>query len=291
MPAETGRTALVVPVPAAEPLVSGWRMQHDPSAAVGMPAHVTALFPFLHCADLSDAVLDTILELCAELSVLNVIFRRTGRFPGVLYLDPEPADGLRELTAAIGSSGRKHRRTAGPSRTSFRTSLWPAGSPKACWLRSKWKFSAGCLSRRGSKRRGCTCTTVCDGARALVCRSETADPSLGPSHAPSPIARWAWGLPRCWPDDAFRPNAPDCTGRVEQRLEARYACRMRSDRCVGGFKLVEVTEPGILASLERIDAMSDAEIRELARDEPQVIVDAAEGIIADRHRGRAPHTS
>jgi hypothetical protein len=62
---------------------------------------------------------------------------------------------------------------------------------------------------------------------------------------------------------------------------------MRSDRGVGGFKLIEVTEPGILASLERIDAMSDVEIRELARGEPQIIVDAAEGIIADRHRGRA----
>ena len=62
---------------------------------------------------------------------------------------------------------------------------------------------------------------------------------------------------------------------------------MRSDHGLGGFKLIEVTEPGILASLERIDAMSDEEIRELARDEPQVIVDAAEGIIADRHRGRS----
>jgi hypothetical protein len=29
------------------------------------------------------------------------VVRRTARFPGVLYLDPEPADGLRQLTLAI----------------------------------------------------------------------------------------------------------------------------------------------------------------------------------------------
>jgi hypothetical protein len=71
------------------------------------------------------------------------------------------------------------------------------------------------------------------------------------------------------------------------RRDAGYACRVRSDRAPSGFKLVEVTEPGILASLARIDAMSDEEIRELASGEPPIIVDAAEGIIADRHKGRS----
>lgn len=65
---------------------------------------------------------------------------------------------------------------------------------------------------------------------------------------------------------------------------------MSSDRALSGFKLVEVSEPGILASLARIDAMSDEEIRELANGEPDVVIAAAEGIIADRHRGRAGPT-
>ena len=38
---------------------------------------------------------------CRPPRVLDVQFRRTARFPGVLYLDPEPADGLRQLTLAI----------------------------------------------------------------------------------------------------------------------------------------------------------------------------------------------
>ena len=90
-----------MPVPAVEPLVSVWRERFDSSAAEGMPAHITALYPFLSGDRLTDEVRDQLRCLCAQLPVLDVVFRRTGRFPGVLYLDPEPADGLRQLTAAI----------------------------------------------------------------------------------------------------------------------------------------------------------------------------------------------
>ena len=38
-----GQTALVVRVPEAEPLVGPFRLAHDPVAARGMPAHVTAI--------------------------------------------------------------------------------------------------------------------------------------------------------------------------------------------------------------------------------------------------------
>ena len=42
-----GTSALVVTVPAAERAVGPWRLHYDPSAAAGMPAHVTVLFPWL----------------------------------------------------------------------------------------------------------------------------------------------------------------------------------------------------------------------------------------------------
>ena len=66
-----------------------------------MPAHVTALVPFLREDHLTDAVLAQLRELCAGLPVLEVEFRRTSRFASVLYLDPEPSAGLRHLTCAI----------------------------------------------------------------------------------------------------------------------------------------------------------------------------------------------
>lgn len=39
-------SALVVLVPEAEALVKSFRDRHDPSAAAGVPAHITLLYPF-----------------------------------------------------------------------------------------------------------------------------------------------------------------------------------------------------------------------------------------------------
>ena len=88
-------------MPAAERLVSVWRERFDGSAAQEMPAHITTLYPFLDEDRLTEVVVAQLCELCAELPHLDVVFRRTGRFPEVLYLDPEPGDGLRQLTVAI----------------------------------------------------------------------------------------------------------------------------------------------------------------------------------------------
>ena len=101
MPFDRGQSAVVVPVAAAEPLVAAWRQRFDVSAARGMPAHITVLVPFLREDRVTDAVLAQLRELCAGLPVLEVAFRRTARFASVLYLDPEPSDGLRHLTCAI----------------------------------------------------------------------------------------------------------------------------------------------------------------------------------------------
>jgi 2'-5' RNA ligase len=88
-------------VPAAEPVVSTWRERFDGSAAYGMPAHITALYPFLPADRLTGDVVRALRELCAKVSLIDVQFRRTARFPGVLYLDPEPSAWIRELTTSI----------------------------------------------------------------------------------------------------------------------------------------------------------------------------------------------
>src|SRR5262245_55088323 len=95
--APTLRTGLVVPVPEAEDLVGSWRLEHDPSAPNGAPAHVTLLFPFRP----ADRVGDTIDELRALFgSVARAPFRlaHIGVFPGVVWLAPEPPDLFRDLT-------------------------------------------------------------------------------------------------------------------------------------------------------------------------------------------------
>lgn len=94
-------SAVVVPVPAAEPLVSAWRQRFDASAAQGMPAHITALYPFLPEERLTGEVVAELRGLCAAVPALDLTFARFARFPDVLYLDPAPADRLRQLTLAI----------------------------------------------------------------------------------------------------------------------------------------------------------------------------------------------
>jgi hypothetical protein len=55
-----------------------------------------------------------------------------------------------------------------------------------------------------------------------------------------------------------------------------------------GLELVELHDEGVRAALMRMDEMSDSELRELARGESQLFVEAAEGIIARRHSAQHP---
>ncbi|GAA1714956.1 2'-5' RNA ligase family protein [Isoptericola hypogeus] len=102
-PFVAGSTALVVAVPEAEPVVGELRRSLDSSARFGVPAHVTVLFPFLPAAAIDDAVLDALREVVGSCPAFDASFTGCGRFPGVLYLVPEPAAPWRELTGAVWS--------------------------------------------------------------------------------------------------------------------------------------------------------------------------------------------
>lgn len=70
-------------------------------------------------------------------------------------------------------------------------------------------------------------------------------------------------------------------------LTARYPRGMASDRAERGLQLVEVDE-GVQAALRKMDEMSDAELRELARGEAPMFVEAVEGVIARRQASDRP---
>jgi hypothetical protein len=55
-----GHTALVIPVPEAEPAVSAIRRQYDAAANSGMPAHITLVYPFVPIDAIADEVEDAI---------------------------------------------------------------------------------------------------------------------------------------------------------------------------------------------------------------------------------------
>jgi hypothetical protein len=106
MPEET---ALVVLVPEAEPAVAALRAAHDSSAALGVPAHLTVLYPFVPEAAWTEATGAQVAAIARSVAPCDVSFRRTGRFgDAVLYLVPEPDAPFRALTRAIHAAFPAH---------------------------------------------------------------------------------------------------------------------------------------------------------------------------------------
>ncbi|HSL10921.1 MAG TPA: 2'-5' RNA ligase family protein [Actinomycetota bacterium] len=96
-------TALLIEVPEAEPLVGRWRAAHDPSSALGVPAHVTLVFPFVDRERLDGDVASRVAAAIERSGVapFDVRFERPGRFPGVVYLEPAPAEPFLRLIGAV----------------------------------------------------------------------------------------------------------------------------------------------------------------------------------------------
>jgi len=90
------RTALIVPIPAAATAVDRWR---EARPSLGIPPHVTLLFPFV--APVTDALVAELEEVFRPVAPFAVELRELRRFPGVLYLAPEPAAPFAELTAEL----------------------------------------------------------------------------------------------------------------------------------------------------------------------------------------------
>jgi|EndMetStandDraft_8_1072994.scaffolds.fasta_scaffold228378_2 2'-5' RNA ligase len=95
-------SALVVLVPEAEALVKPFRDRYDPSAALGVPAHITLLYPFRPPDEVGGAVLDELRRGFARFAPFRFALAQIRRFPAeVLYLAPEPDEPFRRLTLAI----------------------------------------------------------------------------------------------------------------------------------------------------------------------------------------------
>ena len=93
---------LVILVPEAEGLVQSFRDRYDPSAKVGMPAHITLLYPFKSPDKIDGIVLDILSHCFFRFSPFKFSLQTINQFPGeTLYLAPEPEDPFRQLTLAI----------------------------------------------------------------------------------------------------------------------------------------------------------------------------------------------
>jgi hypothetical protein len=103
------RTGLVVVVPEAEPVVGAHRALLDANAALGAPAHVTVLFPFVPAGDIHDGVLRRVADVVGGVPAFDYAFRRTAWFDDrVLWLAPDDDTPFRELTPRVWAAFPRH---------------------------------------------------------------------------------------------------------------------------------------------------------------------------------------
>jgi 2'-5' RNA ligase len=93
-------TALVVLFPELEPLLGPWRRRYTGDGPRGMPPHVTLIFPFADSAE-ADDLRDPLGRVFADFAPFELVLRQTARFPGLLYLRPEPAETFVAITEAL----------------------------------------------------------------------------------------------------------------------------------------------------------------------------------------------
>jgi hypothetical protein len=96
------RTALVVAVPEAAPVVDPWRERTSaakPSA--GVPAHLTIVFPFVEPRIVTEPLLEDLRALFVAIPSFTCAFATPARFDSVLYLAPLPAEPIVHLTQAV----------------------------------------------------------------------------------------------------------------------------------------------------------------------------------------------
>jgi 2'-5' RNA ligase len=105
----TLESALAVLVPEAEALVASDRAIYDPSAARGMPAHITLLYPFVAPDSIDDGVLHRLRSCFVGFARFDFALTMTRRFPDrTLYLAIEPEEPFRLLTLAIWQAFPEH---------------------------------------------------------------------------------------------------------------------------------------------------------------------------------------
>lgn len=95
-------SAVLVLVPEAEGVVASYRADLDAAAGLGVPAHVTVLYPFVPPERVDDAVISELAGAVRSVAAFDITFARLRWFErSVLWLAPEPDAPFAELTAAV----------------------------------------------------------------------------------------------------------------------------------------------------------------------------------------------
>jgi 2'-5' RNA ligase len=73
------------------PALERVRRQLDRAAGLGVPAHVTILYPWLPASALTDGARAALDAIAGETRAFDVRFGEARRWPDIVYLEPDPA--------------------------------------------------------------------------------------------------------------------------------------------------------------------------------------------------------
>jgi len=102
------KSVLIVPVPAADPVVDAYRKKYDTVSLHGIPAHVTLLFPFKDPSKITGETERKIEQVFLNVKPFPFMLANINTFPNVIFLEPDPREPFIELTERVAKAFPEH---------------------------------------------------------------------------------------------------------------------------------------------------------------------------------------
>jgi 2'-5' RNA ligase len=90
-------SALSIEIPNAGKIIQRYRGQYTTDGALGMPPHITLLYPFLSNTEYDQQTSSRLADVISKIQPFSIEFGGLGRFPGALYLNVREEEKIREL--------------------------------------------------------------------------------------------------------------------------------------------------------------------------------------------------
>jgi 2'-5' RNA ligase len=94
------QSAIIIPVPEVEPILGPLRLKYDPSAKLGVPAHITLLFPFCS-AQAVNAEVEALGKVCSSIELFSFSLAEVRRFTATAYLHPDKSETFAQITKML----------------------------------------------------------------------------------------------------------------------------------------------------------------------------------------------
>jgi hypothetical protein len=93
-------SAIIVPVDGVDPIVGPLRLRYDPSAALGVPPHITLLYPF-RPPQAAGKEIGTLSKLFASIETFEFSLVEMRRFSRTSYLHPDKPEIFLHMAAML----------------------------------------------------------------------------------------------------------------------------------------------------------------------------------------------